>query len=370
MQTANLDGVPREFREDYLQVLLRNHDAFSNHKNDIGRARILQHEIHLKDSNPVYVKQFKIADTHRSYLEEQVKEWLKMGIIEPTLSRYNSPMFLVNKKDGGFRVVQDFRALNAHSHPDKYSMKDVNECIGEIGRSHSSIFSTLDLTCGFWQMALHPRSRPYTAFTIPGMGQYQWVTSAMGLLGCPATFQRLVEACMQGIRNVIVYIDDRIIHLHNHPDHLINLDNVLKRLITHHLKAKLEKCVFGSKDVKYLGFHLTENGIKPGQDKIRAVKEASPPSSVKEVRQFLGLCNFFRAHIRNFSIIAAPLSFLTKKESTWKKGQELPQDAVTAFRTLQSMLVLEPVIDYPRRDRPYALITDASLGDEKISGGF
>ena len=91
-----------EFREDYLQILLKNHEAFSNHKFDLGQAKILQHEIHLKDSNPVYVKQFKIADTHRSYLEEQVQEWLKMGIIEPTLSRYNSPMFLLNKKDGGF----------------------------------------------------------------------------------------------------------------------------------------------------------------------------------------------------------------------------------------------------------------------------
>ena len=100
-QTADLKGVPAEYREEYLQVLLRHHEAFSDHKNDIGRARMLQHEIHLKDPNPVYVKQFKIADTHKDYLEEQVREWLKMGIIESTLSRYNSPMFLVSKKDGG-----------------------------------------------------------------------------------------------------------------------------------------------------------------------------------------------------------------------------------------------------------------------------
>ena len=91
----------------------------------------------------VYVKQFKMPDVHRAYLEEQVKEWLKLGIVQPTRSRYNSPMFLVNKKDGGFRVVQDFRALNSNSHIDKYTMKDVSECIGEIGRSNSPIFSNV-----------------------------------------------------------------------------------------------------------------------------------------------------------------------------------------------------------------------------------
>ena len=285
-QTANLKGVPAEYHQKYLEILMRHHEAFSEDKHDIGRATILQHEIHLKNPNPVYVKQFKIADAHKDYLEDQVKEWLKMGIIEPTLSRYNSPMFLVNKKDGGYRVVQDFRALNAHSHVDKYSMKDVTECIGEIGRSHSTIFSTLDLTSGFWQMTLHPKSRPYTAFTVPGMGQFQWITSAMGLLGCLATFQRLVEAVMHGIQNVLVYIDDLILHAKTHEEHLTTLDNVLRRLVAHNLKCKLEKCVFGSKDVMYLGFHLTEEGIKPGKDKLRTVAEAKPPSNVKEVTVF------------------------------------------------------------------------------------
>jgi hypothetical protein len=149
-KNADLDNVPPEFKERYLDLMFKYHSIFSGDKNDIGRSNLIPQEIHLKNNDPVYVKQFKIPDTHRDYLEDQVKEWLKMGIVQPTRSRYNSPMFLVNKKDGGFRVVQDFRALNINSHLDKYSMKDVTECIGEIGRSHSTIFSTLDLTSGFW----------------------------------------------------------------------------------------------------------------------------------------------------------------------------------------------------------------------------
>jgi hypothetical protein len=100
--------------------------------------------------------------------------------------------------------VQDFRALNNQSYTDKYLMKDVSECIGEIGGSGSTIFSTIDLTAGFWQMILHPRAHPYTAFTVPGMGQFQWITSPMGLLGCPASFQRLMETVVNGLANVII----------------------------------------------------------------------------------------------------------------------------------------------------------------------
>jgi len=80
-------------------------------------------------------------------------------------------------------------------------MKDVSECIGEICRSGSTIFSTIDLMAGFWQMILHPRARPYTAFTVPGMGQFQWVTSPMGRLGCPTSFQRLMETVVNSLAN-------------------------------------------------------------------------------------------------------------------------------------------------------------------------
>jgi hypothetical protein len=139
--------------------------------------------------------------------------------------------------------------------------------------------------------------------------------------------------------------------------------------VQHNIKINLQKCFFGSKEVSYLGFRLTEQGILPGTDKLKAVKNTPPPSNVHEVRQFLGLCNFFRCHVRNFAQLTAPLTALTKKECSWKGGA-LPSDALTAFRELQTYLCSEPVVDYPRRDRPYTLIADASLGDDKKPGGL
>jgi hypothetical protein len=218
-------------------------------------------------------------------------------------------------------------------------------------------------------MILHPRARPYTAFTVPGKGQFQWVISPMGLLGCPASFQRLMETVLNGISNVIVHIDDLLVHSATHEEHLATLSQVLKCLFQDKIKTNLQKCIFGSKEVSYLGFCLTEEGIKPGKDKMKAVKNAPPPSNVHEVRQFLGLCNFFRGHVHNFAQLTSPITTLLKKDCSWKGGQ-LPPDALQALQELQTYLCSEPIVDYPRRIRPYALIDDASLGDDKKPGGL
>ncbi len=160
-------------------------------KYDLGLAKDFTHRIHLKDEVPFYRKQFSLPETLNQFIEQTLDEWLKLEVFWRTNSPYNSPIFCVPKKQGqGLRIVQDFRQLNQHSHIDKYSMKEISECIRDIGRANSSIFSTLDLTSGFWQMKLEEESQPLTAFTIPGRGQFHWITSPMGLLGCPASFQR------------------------------------------------------------------------------------------------------------------------------------------------------------------------------------
>ena len=362
-------NVPGNEKKDYLALLVEHWETFSLSKHDLGLCPKMQHDIELKSKEPIYVKQFRIPEAHMSEVKSQLAEWLKLGVVEPCRSKYNSPIFVVAKKDGGLRIVQDFRALNSETYVDKYSMHDVSECVAEIGRAGSTIFSTLDLTSGFWQMKLKPNVKQTTAFTIPGMGQFCWTVAPMGLLGSPASFQRLVEHVLDGIPNVIVYIDDLIIHTNTHRKHRETLRLVFDRLRANNLKVNLKKCEFGSTNVSYLGFRLTPEGIKPGFDKLQAVGKTPPPTSIREVRQFLGLCNFFRAHVKNFAFISHPLTSLTKKDCKWKRGP-LPPDAIKAFRELQTILCSEPVIDYPRKNRPYVLITDASFGDEKTPGGL
>jgi len=362
--------VPNEYKKRYIDILFKHQKAISVDKFDLGRASNFTHRIYLKDNEPVYRKQFKIPEAHQGFIEATLDEWLKLGVVKRTNSLYNSPLFCVPKKQGqGLRIVQDFRALNTHSHIDKYSMKEITECIGDIGRANSTIFSTLDLTSGFWQMKLHEDSQHLTAFTIPGKGQFSWVTSPMGLLGCPASFQRLMETVLLNVKNVLVYIDDLLIHTSTHEEHLQVLEKVFQRLEQNHLKVNLDKCFFGNQEVSYLGFTLTPQGIKPGRNKLQAIKDAKPPTNIKMVRSFVGLCNFFRTHIKDFAFIAAPLFKVTRKDSGYKAGP-LPPDALHAFKVLQQQLISDPVMAFPRADRQYALITDAATGTADSPGGL
>jgi hypothetical protein len=139
-QKANLK-VPAQYKQKYLDILLKHQDAISINKFYLGRAKNFSHKIYLKDDNPVYRKQFKIPEAHQTFIEATLDEWLKLGVVKQTNSLYNSLLFCVPKKQGqGLRIVQDVRELNSHSHIDKYSMKEITECIGDIGRANSTIF--------------------------------------------------------------------------------------------------------------------------------------------------------------------------------------------------------------------------------------
>ncbi len=140
-------NVPEQYKQKYIDILYKHQQAISANKYDLGLATNFKHKIHLKDNDPVYRKQFKIPEAHQNFIEQSLDEWLKLGVVKRANSLYNSAIFCVPKKQGqGLRVVQDFRELNNHSHIDTYSMKEITECLGDIGRANSTIFSTLDLT--------------------------------------------------------------------------------------------------------------------------------------------------------------------------------------------------------------------------------
>jgi hypothetical protein len=153
------------------------------------------------------------------------------------------------------------------------------------------------LSSGFWQLPLAPESQKCTAFTVQNQGQFQWTRTSQGLHSAPSQYQRVMELTVKGLHTIIVYIDDLLVHNSDHTQHRLSLQTLFNRLRAANLKLYIEKCEFGSENVTYLGFRLAPQGILPGTDKLAAVRNATPPTNVHQVRQFLGLAIFFRTHI-------------------------------------------------------------------------
>jgi hypothetical protein len=368
-----------EFRAKYLRLILRYHDVCSKTKFDLGFTDVIKHSIRINSEVPIHVRQFRVPFEHERMLHDYVDELLKKGAIEVSRSPYNSPIFCVAKKvpqnhiEGEplpLRVVLDYRRINAESLPDRYSIREVREYVDEVGRANSKIFSALDLTAGFWQQSLEEESREYTSFTVPGKGtRYQWRVTPMGLQGSPASFARLMDFIMKGLKGVLTYIDDVLVHTEDHEGHLVLLEDTLLRLRKYGLKLNVDKTTFGAEEVQYLGYTLSRKGVSPSQDKLKAIRDFKPPQTVKQIREFVGVCNYFRFLVQNFSRKAATLTALTKKDTKWRGG-ELPPEAKENFFTLQKQLCSEPVVAYPRRGLPFILHTDGASGDQVNPGGL
>ena len=228
IEEFNNIGGPDWFRQGCKELLFKYHNCISENKFDLGRTDCMPHRIHMKTINPVHLKQFRIPWEHREVVNEFVDEMQRIGCIQVSWSPYNAPIFCVKKPHGqGLRIVQDFRAINEHSLQDKYIIREIQECIDTIGLRNSTVFTTLDLTSGFWQQLLHPSSRPYTAFTVPGRGRYEWVSMPMGLHGAPSSFARLMDHVMEGLPGILTYIDDVLAHSPDYQTHLVDLEQGL-----------------------------------------------------------------------------------------------------------------------------------------------
>ena len=365
---------PAEYRTKYHQLFLKYHDVFSKNEYDLGWTDKVSHRIKLKHDRPIHTKQFKIPLPHQEIIQEFVEEMLDRKLIEVSRSRYNSPIFCVKKKNGSWRPVVDLRAINQATVEDFYSIRDIKSCIDEIGRENSTVFSSMDLSKGFFQQNLATESRPYTSFTVPGSGSFQFTVSCFGSHGAPSSFSYLMTEVLRNLQHLISFIDDVLAHTRDHEKQILTLDSCFERLREYNLKLSFDKSTFGASETDYLGFKITDKGILPGTDKTKAVKEFQPPRTIKQIRQFVGLASFFRDHIKDFSRICGYLTALTRKTSEWKGG-ELPEQALTAFRRLQHLLINEPIIAYARNDLAFKLYCDVSMGTverngHKISGGL
>lgn len=340
-------------------VLLKYKRLFDEPKHNIGCKSNVKHRINTGDHPPIKKTPYRLPHALKPIVDEQIQDMCEKGIIRHSDSPWASPVVIVSKKsqDGSpkYRFCIDYRALNAITRGDAYPLPNIVETLDNL--NGSMYFSTLDLYSGYHQVAMDPQDIEKTAFTIPGK-HFEFVKMPFGLCNAPATFQRLMDNILMGIKGeeALVYLDDIIIYGNSIEQHTERLNKVLKRLEEANLYVQLTKCTFAVTEVEYLGHIVSRDGVKPDPKKIKSIVEYPQPKTVKDIRAFLGLTGYYRRFIKNFADIAKPMTELTKKEKDFSWGQSQQK----AFETLRNSLCHEPVLRYPDFSKPFLLSTDAS----------
>ncbi|SOV03296.1 uncharacterized protein UDID_18616 [Ustilago sp. UG-2017a] len=326
-----------------------------------------EHDLHLElieggkpPQGPLYLKGPKEMTELRRYLDEN----LKKGFIRPSKSPARSPVLFVPKKDGGLRLCVDYRGLNEITVKNRAPLPLIEEQLFLLRKAR--IYTKLDLRAAYNLIRIAKGDEWKTAFGTQ-LGLYEYLVMPFGLANAPAHFQSFINDIFRDIIGVyvVVYLDDFLIFSDTEESHVKHVTEVLTRLRSNRLFAKLSKCEFHIKTVEFLGYIIKPTGIEMDPEKVRTVKEWPMPASIHDIQRFLGFANFYRRFIAHFARIAKPLTSLVKPTERFKKF-ELPEEAQQAFHQLIQAFTSAGVLQHFDYHLPTRLETDAS--DFAIAG--
>ena len=376
---VDLSHLNEEQRRITKQLLREECHAFAYDDDDIGSIPSLKLHITLHDTTPVRKTYMAVPKPLHQEVKEYIQDLLNRGWITPSRSPYASPVVCVRKKDGTLRLCCDYRELNKKSVPDRHPIPRIQDMLDSL--TGSSWFSVLDQGKAYHQGFLDKESQPLTAFITP-WGLYQWLRIPFGLSAAPAEFQRNMEDCLRGLRDVMCqpYLDDNLVHSPSFEDHIEHLRTVLQRYQEHGVKLSPRKCEVLKRKVRFLGRLVSGQGYTMDPSEVapvQALKEKAP-TTVGELRRVMGFLSYYRTYIPNFSRIAQPLYQLLstppdqmkreKVRTTTRKKGNLPPNTPIQWtdnhqKTLNSLidkLIEPPLLGYPEMTQPFVLHTDAS----------
>ncbi|KAL0546449.1 hypothetical protein IC582_016357 [Cucumis melo] len=304
---------------------------------------------------PISRAPYRMAPAELKELKVQLQELLDKGFIRPSVSPWGAPVLFVKKKDGSMRLCIDYRELNKVTVKNRYPLPRIDDLFDQL--QGATVFSKIDLRSGYHQLRIKDEDVPKTAFR-SRYGHYEFIVMSFGLTNAPAVFMDLMNRVFREFLDtfVIVFIDDILIYSKTEAEHEEHLRMVLQTLRDNKLYAKFSKCEFWLKQVSFLGHVVSKAGVSVDPAKIEAVTGWTRPSTVSEVRSFLGLAGYYRRFVENFSRIATPLTQLTRKGApfVWSKACE------DSFQTLKQKLVTAPVLTVPDGSGNFVIYSDAS----------
>ena len=334
--------------------ILQEINEISSNQQKLGSIPNIKHEINLINDIAVASKSFRIPFKLQTVIDAEIQRLLKQNIIRPSSSPYASPAFIVPKKDGTGRLVIDYRKLNRITVKEAFPIPQIEDQFLMLG--NSSFFSQIDLNSGYHQLLMKDEDIFKTSFVLPN-GQYEFLRMPFGLSNAPRTFQRSMNALFQNLPFVKIFIDDILIHsvtLEHHISHLKEVINILKQ---HNITINSEKSNFFKQEVSYLGSIISSKGRMPDTSRIHIQECKSMPTTISQLRGWLGYLNWYRPFIPKLSEKLSPLNEKLKMKVKFLK---LTKEEIAIINDTMDMIKKQPMLEYPDFNIDFQLHTDAS----------
>jgi transposase InsO family protein len=334
-------------------------DVFSKQEADkLPPHRPYDHVIPIRDGAEVpYGPVYSLSQKEIEALHDYIKDNLDKGFIRRSESPAGAPILFVKKKDGSLRLCVDYRGLNKITVPNRCPLPLIPETFDRLSRAKR--FTKLDMRGAYNLLRIAEGEEWKTAFRCR-YGHYEYRVMPFGLMNAPASFQSFVnDVFRDDLDNIMVaYQDDLLIYTEEDDDeaHTCDVRKILGKAREAKLSFKLEKCSFDQSSVDFLGFVISTQGIAMDPSRVQSIKEWTTPRSALDIQVFLGLANFYRRFVKDFSKIATPLTALLKKnvKFTWNTS------AQAAFDELKSRLTSAPILRHFDHTKPCVIETDAS----------
>ena len=334
-------ALTSEEKSTLISVLSKFPDVISHGDHDVGTTTAVQHHIELTDSRPVALPVRRLAPQVLKEVDDACHELENSGIIRSSCSPFSAPIVPVRKPDGTLRLCIDYRELNKVTKKDKFPIPNLTDLIYSL--KGIRCFSSIDLVRGYYQVLMADDSIERTAFSTPH-AHYEFVRMPFGVTNGPATFQRGMVIALSGIptSRAIIYLHDILVLGKDFSDHLISLELVLSALNKYGFKLKPSKTSLCQSEVQFLGHIVSEKGILPLPRNLSGIQEFPVPTSIRQVRSFLGMVNFYRRFLPRCAEISKPLSEITGQRSlNWTTTCQ------HAFEQLKDKLLSPDILTYP-----------------------